>query len=216
MNPINEADRAVRIHETADVSPRAQIGEGTSIWHQAQIREGVRVGKQCIIGKGAYVDHDVHIGDRVKIQNYACVYHGARIEDGVFIGPHVCITNDKYPRAITPDGSLKDADDWDVGPVWVREGAALGAMSVVLPGVTVGRFALVGSCSVVTQDVPDHGMVMGNPARLKGFVCRCGRRLIFEAEWDDLAQLTCKACGSDVTVAKAVYALAFSSDEPTS
>ena len=204
-----------RIHGSAEVSPQAEIGEGTSIWHQAQIREGARLGRECIVGKGVYVDSGVEIGDRVKIQNYACIYLGARIEDGVFIGPHVCITNDKYPRAITPEGSLKTTDDWEVGAVLVREGAALGAMSVVLPGVTVGRFAMVGSCSVVTQDVPDHGMVMGNPARLKGFVCRCGRRLVIEAETADQVLLRCERCACVVAVAKATYALAFSSDDPT-
>ena len=185
-----------RIHPTADVSPQAQIGEGTLIWHQAQVREGVSIGAQCIIGKGVYIDADVVIGARVKIQNYACLYHGAHLEDGVFVGPHVCLTNDKHPRAITPDGELKGATDWEVGEVWVREGASLGAMSVILPGVTIGRFALVGAGAVVTANVPDYGLVMGNPARLVGFVCRCGSRLALQERGTAEAQMACTACGS--------------------
>ncbi len=109
----------IRIHPTADVSPRALIGEGTSIWHQCQVREGAHIGEQCIVGKNVYVDFDVQIGNRVKIQNNCSVYHGATLEDGVFLGPHVVLTNDLFPRAINPDGSLKGNDDWEVGPIRV-------------------------------------------------------------------------------------------------
>jgi len=167
----------VYIHPTAEVSTQAQLGAGTRIWHHAQVREGVRMGSQCIVGKGTYIDFDVHIGDNVKIQNYSLLYHGATVEDGVFIGPRVCLTNDKMPRAITPDGALKGTDDWEVGPIVVRYGASLGAGSLVLPGVTIGRFAMVGAGAVVTRDVPDFGLVVGQPARLVGYVCRCGQRL---------------------------------------
>lgn len=196
-----------RIHETAEVSPQAQIGEGTVIWHQAQIREGAHIGENCIIGKGVYVDFGVYIGSRVKVQNYACIYRGACIEDGVFIGPHACITNDKYPRAITPEGLLKGPADWEVGPVLIKEGASLGAMSVVLPGVTVGRFAMVGACSVVTSDVPDHGLVMGNPARLRGFVCRCGRQLTVEATAAERVTMRCPKCGVSYEIPSEAVAL---------
>jgi acetyltransferase-like isoleucine patch superfamily enzyme len=99
------------------------------------------------------------------------------VEDGVFLGPHVCFTNDKIPRAVNPDGSLKKGDDWEVSPILVKEGAAIGANSTILPGVTVGRWALVGSGSVVTKDVPDFGLVYGNPARLHGYVCKCGKKI---------------------------------------
>jgi len=165
------------VHPSADVSPRVTIGPGTRIWHQAQVREGAHVGAHCIVGKGAYVDFDVVIGDNVKIQNGVYVYHGVTVEDGVFLGPGVILTNDKLPRAINPDGTLKTDDDWEVSPIVIRRGASIGAGAVVLPGVTVGEFALVGAAAVVTRDVPAQGLVYGNPARLHGYVCRCGRPL---------------------------------------
>ncbi|MGD8624503.1 MAG: N-acetyltransferase [Anaerolineae bacterium] len=167
----------VYIHPTATVSPQAEVGGGTQIWHQAQIREGARLGNNCIVGKGAYIDFDVEVGSNVKIQNYALLYHGAMVEDGVFIGPRACLTNDKVPRAITPDGTLKGTDDWQAGRIVVRYGASLGTGVIVLPGVTIGRFAMVGAGAVVVHDVPEHGLVLGQPARLAGYVCRCGRRL---------------------------------------
>ena len=167
----------VRIHPTAEVSPEAEIGEGTSIWHYAQVREHARIGRNCILGKGVYVDFDVTIVDNCKLQNGVFVYHPATLEDGVFLGPGVIITNDKFPRAINPDGGPKQDADWEVGPVHVCYGASLGAGAIVLPNVRVGRFAVVGSGAVVSKDVPDHGLVVGVPARLVGYACRCGRPL---------------------------------------
>ena len=169
--------RNFMVHPTAEVSQRAEIGAGTRIWHQAQVREGVRIGQNCIIGKGVYIDFDVQVGHNVKIQNYVSVYHGVTVEDGVFLGPYVCLTNDKLPRAITPEGNVKSDAEWEIGKIHIRYGAAIGAQAVVLPDVTIGRFALVGAGAVVTKDVPDHGLVLGNPARLVGYVCKCGRRL---------------------------------------
>ena len=168
---------SVRIHPTADVSASAEIGSGTSIWNQAQVRERARIGGGCIIGKNVYVDFDVVIGANVKIQNNVSLYHGVTVEDGVFIGPHVCFTNDRLPRAINRDGSLKGDDDWEVTPILVRRGAAVGANATVLPGVTIGRWAMVGAGSVVTRDVPDHTLVVGNPARRLASVCSCGEPL---------------------------------------
>jgi acetyltransferase-like isoleucine patch superfamily enzyme len=168
----------VRIHPSADVSPRATIGAGSRIWQDVQIREDARIGRNCILGKGVYVDFGVAIGDNCKIQNGAFVYNGATVEDGVFIGPRAVLTNDRLPRAVNPDGSLKSADDWEVGPILIRAGASLGTGAIILPCVTVGRWALVAAGAVVSRDVPDHGLVAGVPARLLGYVCRCGRRLV--------------------------------------
>jgi UDP-2-acetamido-3-amino-2,3-dideoxy-glucuronate N-acetyltransferase len=168
------------IHETAEVSPNAEVGEGTRVWHHAQIREGARVGTGCILAKGVYVDRDVVIGDNVKIQNYALIYRGATLGDGVFVGPLACLANDRFPRAVTPEGEPKGDEDWDVGRVTVERGASIGAAAVVLTGVRIGEWAMVGAAALVTRDVPQHGLVLGTPARLAGYACRCGRRMVEE------------------------------------
>lgn len=178
----------VRIHPTAEVSDRATVGPGTSIWNQAQVREGAAIGANCVLGLGVYVDFDVRIGNNVKIQNRVSVFHGSTIEDGVFLGPHAVLTNDRNPRAINPDGSLKSADDWSVSPIVIKYGASIGAGALVLPGVTVGRFALVGAGAVVSRDVPDFALVVGVPARQVGWVCPSGHRLQEET-------LACGECG---------------------
>lgn len=164
------------IHRMAEVSDLARIGEGTKVWYYAQVREGAHVGRDCIIGKDVYIDCDVVVGDRVKIQNSASIYRGVTLADGVFIGPHACLLNDKLPRAITPTGALKCDADWEVGRTLVRYGASIGAGAMVLPGVTIGNFAMVGAGAVVTKDVPDYGLVVGNPAQLIDYVCKCGTR----------------------------------------
>jgi UDP-2-acetamido-3-amino-2,3-dideoxy-glucuronate N-acetyltransferase len=192
----------VRIHVTAEVSEQAAIGEGTSIWHQAQVREGAQIGRNCIIAKGVYIDAGVILGDNVKVQNYVSIYHGVIIEDGVFCGPHCVFTNDKRPRAINADGSLKAADDWELTPTLVRRGASIGANAVIVCGVTVGKWAMIGSGSVVSRDVPDYGLVWGNPARLRGFVCPCGRRLDpLQGEKRGQALLwQCSECGAVIKI----------------
>ena len=187
-------EQAARIHPTADVAASAVIGRGTSIWNQAQVREEARIGADCVIGKNAYVDSGVVIGDRVKVQNNVSLYHGVTVEDGVFIGPHVCFTNDKVPRAINRDGSLKTDADWVVSPTLVRSGAALGANSTILPGVSIGRWAMVGSGSVVTHDVADYELVVGNPARRVGSACPCGEPLRDDPDGTPFAG-PCPGCG---------------------
>jgi len=184
----------VRIHPTADVAPDAAIGPGTSIWNQAQVREGARIGARCIIGKNVYIDAGVVIGDDVKVQNNVSLFHGVTVEDGVFVGPHVCFTNDRVPRAVNPDGSLKTDADWEVSPILVRYGAALGANATILPGVTIGRWAMVGSGSVVTRDVAAHELVAGNPARRLGSACPCGQPLRDDDGGEFIG--TCPRCGA--------------------
>ena len=168
---------AVYIHPSADVSNQAVIGDGSKIWHLVQIREGAHLGEECIVGRGVYIDAHVNLGNRVKVQNYVSIYDGVTIEDGVFVGPHVVFTNDKRPRAVNPDGSAKAATDWVLSPTLICEGAALGANATIVCGITIGRWAMIGSGSVVTKDVPDFGLVVGNPAKLIGYVCKCGDRM---------------------------------------
>jgi acetyltransferase-like isoleucine patch superfamily enzyme len=179
------------IHPSAFVSSDAKVGPGTKVWHLVQIREGATIGAECVLGKGVYVGEGVQIGSRVKIQNGVSIYPGATVEDGVFIGPHVCFTNDRHPRAINPDGSVQNAGQWELSPIVVRTGASLGAACVLVAGVTVGRWALVAAGAVVTKDVPDFGLVAGNPARLIGSVCVCGRRL----PGAHASRVTCANCG---------------------
>ena len=190
-------EATVMIHSTAQVSPKAAIGEGTSVWHEAQVREGARIGRGCILGKATYVDAGVTIGANCKLQNGVYVYQPATIEDGVFLGPGVIVTNDRLPRAVNPDMSLKTDADWEVSPVWIGQGASVGAGALLLPGIGVGRWAMVGAGSVVTRDVPDHGLVVGNPARLVGFVCPCGARL----HKNEKGCFHCSVCDSLVQMA---------------
>jgi UDP-2-acetamido-3-amino-2,3-dideoxy-glucuronate N-acetyltransferase len=170
------------VEPTADVDERAELGAGTRVWHLAQIRENARTGRGCIIGRGAYVGPGVILGDHVKLQNYALVYEPARLEDAVFIGPSAVLTNDVYPRSVGVTGQLKRPADWDAKGVVVREGASVGARAVIVAGIEIGRWALIGAGAVVTRDVPDFALVAGVPARRIGWVGRAGVTLVPEGE----------------------------------
>ncbi|MBM9503520.1 acyltransferase [Actinacidiphila acididurans] len=184
----------VTIKPTAQVDDAAEVGEGTTVWELAQIREGARLGSGCIVGRGAYVGPGVRIGDRVKLQNHALVYEPAELADGVFVGPAAVLTNDYFPRAVTPDGVLKRGGDWEPVAVRVGEGASLGARSVCVAPVRVGRWALVAAGAVVTRDVPDFALVAGVPARRIGWVGRAGVRLVERA--DDPGLWECPETGA--------------------
>lgn len=155
------------VHDSALVEDGAVLGNGSKVWMNAQVRTGARVGDGCNIGKNVFVDAGVSIGSRVKIQNNVSVYAGVTIEDEVFVGPSAVFTNDLYPRATN--------EDWEITPTLVMQGASIGANATIVCGNTIGRFAMVGSGSVVTRDVRDHELVIGNPARFHAWVDEAGR-----------------------------------------
>ncbi|MFC7788594.1 acyltransferase [Microbacterium sp. MAHUQ-60] len=164
----------VRIQDSADVSAGASIGDGSSIWHLAQVREDATIGENCIIGRGAYIGPGVVLGDNCKVQNYALVYEPARLGDGVFIGPAVVLTNDTYPRAVNPDATLKSAHDWQPVGVVIKRGASIGARATCVAPVTIGEWATVAAGAVVVKDVPAYALVVGVPARRVGWVGEAG------------------------------------------
>lgn len=184
-------DNDVFIHPSAEVHPSAIVGKGSKIWNGVHVREGAIVGNDCNLGKDVYIDINTKIGSHVRIQNGVSVYRGVHLGDDVFIGPHVCFTNDLYPRAFNKD--------WKVIETFVKKGASIGAGATIVCGVTIGTYALVGVASVVTHDVPPYGLVMGNPARLKGYVCRCGVPLK-GAEPGFTGQFTCPNCQATITL----------------
>ena len=164
----------VRIAPTADVSPEARVGDGSAIWHLAQVREHALLGANCIVGRGAYVGTGVVIGDNCKLQNYALVYEPARLGAGVFVGPAACFTNDHYPRAVTPSGDLKTGADWEPVGVTCLDGCSIGARAVCVAPVTIGRWSMGGGGGGGGADVPDFALVAGVPARQLGWVGRAG------------------------------------------
>lgn len=170
--------QAPRIAQSADVDPTAVIGEGTSVWDLVQVRAGARIGRDCVLGRGCAIDTGVVVGDACKIQSNALVYAPAVLGQGVFVGPAALLTNDRHPRAVTPDGTPKRAEDWQPEGVRVGDGASIGAGAVLVGGVTVGAWALVAAGSVVARDVPSHALVAGVPAAQLGWVGRSGHRLV--------------------------------------
>lgn len=166
-----------RIADTADVAQGATIGDGSSVWHLAQVREGAVLGKGCVVGRGAYIGTGVELGDHCKIQNYALVYEPARLGHGVFVGPAAVLTNDTFPRAVNPDGSLKSASDWEAVGVTIGDGASIGARAVCIAPVQIGEWATVAAGAVVTKDVPAFALVAGVPARRIAWVGHSGHPL---------------------------------------
>ncbi|TDC40241.1 N-acetyltransferase [Micromonospora sp. 15K316] len=153
---------SVFVHPTADVEEGAQVGDGTKVWHLAHVRSSAKVGAGCVIGRNVYVDANVTVGDRVKIQNNVSVYQGVTLEDEVFVGPSAVFTNDFRPRAQNPD--------WTITPTVVRRGASIGANATLVCGVEIGEYAMIAAGSVVTRDVAPYQLVVGNPARPRGWV----------------------------------------------
>ncbi len=181
------------IAPSAVVDPTARIGRGTKIWAFSQIAEHARIGSECVIGNGVYIDRHVKIGNRVRIHNKALLYHGVVIEDDVFIGPGVCFTNDPWPRS----GMTRNLK----GRSWtVHKGASIGANATVLPDVVIGAYAVVGCGSVVTHHVPDQVLVYGNPAKLKGFVCRCGFVMKEISSLGNSKSIRCPSCGKAISL----------------
>ena len=168
------------IHPTALVEEGVSIGENTKVWHGSHLRAGASVGTDVIIGRNVYIGADVKIGSRSKIQNNALIYDPACVGEGVFIGPAVVFTNDHNPRAVTVNGEVKTSADWEATGVQVGNGASIGAGSICVAPVTIGRWAMVGAGSVVTRNVRDYALVVGNPAREIGWVGESGEKL--EAE----------------------------------
>ena len=176
MPSMHEPGVPPQIHPTAIVEVDVQIGSGTSVWDGVHIRHGARIGQDCIVGEKTYIAYDVRIGNLVKLN--ACVYvcAGVELEDGVMVAAHTVFTNELLPRATDPDlrQLVTSTPTKATLRTRVRRGASIGANCTIGPGLELGAFCMVGMGSVVTADVPDHALVLGNPARLHGLVCRCG------------------------------------------
>lgn len=160
-----------------------EIGPGTCIWAFTHVMPAVRIGANCNIGEQCFIESGVEIGDSVTIKNGNMIWEGVVLEEGVFVGPGVTFTNDLTPRSPRlPEARARYADRSWLVPTRVKRGASLGAGAVILAGVTLGEFCMVGAGSLVTRDVPAHALVVGSPAQVRGQVCRCGLRLVFSGE----------------------------------
>ncbi len=188
----------VFIHPLAVVDDGAQIGKGTKVWHFAHVRGTAIVGQNCILGKGVYIDAEVKIGSNVKIQNGVSVYQGVTVEDDVFLGPHMTFTNDMYPRAF--------GESWEVSKTLVKRGVSIGAHAVIICNITLGEYCMIGSGAVVTKDIPAHGLAVGNPAYLAGFVCKCGQPLRKEANrTKEAVTFQCSKCNEETIIPVSDY-----------
>jgi UDP-2-acetamido-3-amino-2,3-dideoxy-glucuronate N-acetyltransferase len=195
---------AIRIHPTAIIEEDVTLGDGTSVWDNAHIRHGTQLGEECLVGGKTLIAYDVQIGSRVKINSAAYICNGVTIEDGVMVSAGVIFTNDRFPRAATNDLSRlrPSTPDEHTLSTLVREGATIGAGAIIGCELTIGRFAMVGMGSVVTRSVPDFHLVIGNPARSIGCVCRCGQPL---AKWGEQRAsepivARCETCGSEYEI----------------
>jgi UDP-2-acetamido-3-amino-2,3-dideoxy-glucuronate N-acetyltransferase len=171
------------VHQSAVIDEGAEIGPGTNIWHFSHIMQGCRIGSNCIIGQNVFLASGVILGDGVKIQNNISIYTGVKCEDDVFIGPSVVFTNVINPRAFIERKH-------EYRSTIIKRGASIGANSTIICGVTIGSYALIGAGSVVTRDIPAYALAFGSPARIKGWVCKCGVKLDFTE-----AEAACKTCG---------------------
>jgi acetyltransferase-like isoleucine patch superfamily enzyme len=179
------ANTGASIHPSAIVEPGARIGAGTRIWAFVHVLPGAIIGESCNVCDHVFIENDVVIGDRVTVKCGIYLWDGLRIQDDVHLGPNVVFTNDRYPRS---------GQAFKLEGATVKTGASVGANATVLPGVTIGTSALIGAGSVVTRDVPDFALVVGNPARIVGYVCVCGARLTVAA-----GQVTCSSCARSFT-----------------
>ena len=176
------------VHESSFVDEPCEIGEGTKIWHFSHVMSGSKTGRRCNIGQNVVISPDVRIGDNVKIQNNVSVYTGVILEDDVFCGPSMVFTNVVNPRSAV---SRKD----EYRETLVRRGASIGANATVVCGNSIGRYAFVGAGSVVTRDVPDYALVIGNPGRIVGWMCECGVKLDLSRNLSEDQDASCAACG---------------------
>ena len=194
-----------RIHPTAIIEKDVEIGTGSSIWDNVHIRHSTRIGEQCIVGEKTYIAYGVSIGNRVKINAFVYICAAVTIEEGVMISACAVFTNDRFPRATTADlKSLRPSEpDEHTLPTLVREGATIGAGATIGNDLIIGRFAMVGMGSVVTRSVPDFHLVIGNPARSVGCVCRCGQAVLrFQRSGipQSAEEVSCADCGLRYTI----------------
>jgi UDP-2-acetamido-3-amino-2,3-dideoxy-glucuronate N-acetyltransferase len=177
------------VHESSYVDEPCEIGDGTKIWHFSHVMSNSRIGRRCNIGQNVVISPDVRIGDNVKIQNNVSIYTGVELEDDVFCGPSMVFTNVVNPRSHV---SRKD----EYRKTLVKKGASIGANATVVCGHTIGRYAFIGAGAVVTRDIPDYALIVGNPGRIAGWICQCGVKLSLSRDHNKDEDATCQACGS--------------------
>lgn len=196
-----DASGGARVHPTAIVEDGVRIGERTAIWDNVHVRRGASIGRDCIVGEKTYIAYDVRIGDLVKLNANVYVCAGVEIEDGVMVAAHTVFTNDRWPRAADPDLRHLRASEPSAATLTtrVRRGASIGANCTIGPGLELGAFCMIGMGSAVTHDVPAHALVLGNPARLHGLVCRCGQIVARATAGTVPARAHVCGCGRSIT-----------------